>query len=105
MLNQTFNKEVFYQSLGRQINELRKKNDYTLDLLNEAANLQASKSVLSEIESGKQKILPHQLYLICQYFGVTADKLLNQAMIEAEEIKIKEKITDSELTELKNITG
>lgn len=72
------NTSLFYLNLGKVIKKIRGDN-CTLDQFSSATGLGLSKSSLSEIEHGKQKILPHQLYQISETLNLSVDQLLEDA--------------------------
>lgn len=66
--------EPIYQQIGGIIRALRRRADKAQDEL--ASRLGISRATLANMETGRQRILVHQLYAIAQALGVQLSDLL-----------------------------
>jgi transcriptional regulator with XRE-family HTH domain len=66
--------EPIYKQIGGTIRALRRRADQAQEAL--AAQLGISRATLANIETGRQRILVHQLYSIAQVLGVKVGDML-----------------------------
>jgi transcriptional regulator with XRE-family HTH domain len=66
--------EPIYQQIGGIIRALRRRADKAQDVL--ASQLGISRATLANMETGRQRILVHQLYAIAQALNVSLSDLL-----------------------------
>lgn len=67
-------REPIYRLLGKAIRAKRRANDWHQEKL--AGMLGISRATLASIETGRQRLLVHQLYDIARVFGVSPSELL-----------------------------
>jgi transcriptional regulator with XRE-family HTH domain len=66
--------EPIYRHIGGLVRSLRRREDMAQDAL--AGRLGISRATLANIETGRQRILVHQLYAMAQALGVALTDLL-----------------------------
>ncbi len=74
---------LFYQSLGRQISEIRHEKGISLKEL--AEELSCSKQMIDNFELGKNRLSEDKFTKICRYLGIKPTIDVNVSFIELEE--------------------
>src|SRR5438445_7876680 len=67
--------EPFYVDLGRRVEDLRRKRHMTQDQLANALQPQVTRSSISNLETGKQRVLAHTLWQVAGALGVPVQEL------------------------------
>lgn len=88
----------FDKILGQEIERARKKRNYTLDDLIEAAKLDISKATLSAIENGKQRVTAYQLFRISRALDRPMEKFFQNI-----EFSDTSKYIDEDLKTIKDL--
>lgn len=73
------NEEIFYKEIGQRIYKARKKAELTQEAL--ASLVSLSRTSLTNIEKGRQKMLLHTFVEIADKLKVTPDSLLPETSI------------------------
>ena len=76
--------DVFYLGLGSQIRHFRDKRRMTQQTLGEKVGL--TRTSLTNIEKGRQKVLAHTLSQIAASLGVSTDELIPHSENELEKV-------------------
>ena len=84
--------QAFYESLGARIRELR-GGKFSQEQLAKAANL--SRTSMVNIESGRQKLLVHNLFQIAKALGVRATELLSPLETPMQAVPVFDNLTES----------
>jgi transcriptional regulator with XRE-family HTH domain len=74
---------LFYKSLGDFVRQRRRKLQFTQAAL--AAKLAMSRASIANIETGRQKLLVHQLHQLAVALGLPAVDLLTAGIGESED--------------------
>ena len=74
---------LFYQSLGKQICEVRHRRGISLKELAEECN--CSKQMIDNFELGKNRLSEDKFTKICRYLGIKPNINVNVNFIELEE--------------------
>ncbi len=84
--------QTFYRALGARIRELR-GGKLSQEKLAKAANL--SRTSLVNIESGRQKLLVHNLFQISKALGVRATELISHLETPIQVIPVVDTLTEA----------
>jgi transcriptional regulator with XRE-family HTH domain len=93
---------LFYKALGKLIR--RKRDELDLSQSDLASKIFLTRASVANIETGRQKLLAHQLYFIAQALDLTPDGLLAEAAqqqlpVTSSELDVPTHITSAELTD------
>lgn len=86
--------DAFYQEVGRLVRSARNQAGLTQDILAERVAL--SRTSVTNIERGRQKMLLHTLRDIAEAVGIEASELLPKGPTEKEARQPQEKAGDQE---------
>lgn len=82
-------RDPLYEALGRQVRSAREQARLTQEEL--AQRLGLTRTSVTNIEQGRQKIQVHTLYAIADAFGINVEMLLPRRAVSAElEVRLYE---------------
>ena len=77
------------KSIGERIKEIRKEKGFPQKQVADLLGLQRPN--YSKIENDKQNLTPHQIKLLCEFFDVSADYILDITVEKKKTISIYER--------------
>ncbi len=98
---QPHDSSLFYKSLGDLIRRRRKQLKLTQDKL--AARLHVSRASIANIETGRQKVLVHQLFDLAAALSMTVENFLVTPADEPVNKKVEDLPLPSNLSEKQKI--
>mgnify|MGYP000868033912 CR=1 FL=1 len=100
------NHEWVYPEIGRLIRQCRKRQNFTQEKL--ALLVGLSRTSLANIESGRQKLLIHQIYAFAAALGMEPGDLLPRAVrpvVVQKDMKFSQQLSPNQRAQLAQLLG